>query len=339
MKHKSDKASYIRLREEKGVKAEVKKETSILQLFPDTYRPLFKETVQKETQVQEIRLRAEKPVLVLFGGKEFFLTEDGGFTREKAKAKKMGQRELDEILNHICRYSVYAYEDEIRQGFLTVQGGHRIGVAGQAVLKTEKEIKTLKYIRFLNIRISHEIFGAADGILPFLYHDGYVCSTLLLSMPGIGKTTLLRDMIRQVSEGNTFGEGVSVGVVDERSELAGCFQGMAQNNLGIRTDVLDACPKALGMTMLLRSMSPKVIAVDEIGGIEDEQAIKRLTRCGVRVFATAHGNGIEDLQNTPWGQQLIKEQVFERYIVLERETDGRIKRTGYDKEFKKCFVC
>ena len=241
--------------------------------------------------------------------------------------------------NHICNYSVYAYEDEIRQGFLTVQGGHRIGVAGQAVMKTEKEIKNMKHICFLNIRISHQIIGAADAIMPFIYEGENLCNTLLISMPGVGKTTLLRDIVRQVSDGNIYAKGINVGVVDERSEIAGCFQGIAQNDLGIRTDVLDACPKALGMMMLLRSMSPKVIAVDEIGGKEDEEMIRQVTRCGVHIMATIHGNGLEDLKKNAIGRELVREAIFERYIVMQKEKSGNIRRTIYNKELSECFVC
>lgn len=314
-------------------------ETSILQLFPDTYRDLFQEVIRNPEHVNEIRMRAEKPIIIVMKGQEYFLTKAGALTKDKEAAEKMGQRALETILNHICNYSVYAYEDEIRQGFLTVEGGHRIGVAGQAVMKTEKEIKNIKFIRFLNIRISHQIIGTADLILPFLYENGKLCNVLLISMPGVGKTTLLRDMIRQISDGNRYSKGLTVGVVDERSEIAGCFHGIAQNDVGIRTDVLDACPKALGMMLLLRSMSPNVIAVDEIGSRQDEEMIRQLTRCGVYVMATIHGNGISDLENSAIGKELIKEKIFERYIVMEKETNGTVKRTIYNKELKKCFVC
>jgi len=317
----------------------MKKETSIIQLFPDTYRELFKETVIHAEHLNEIRLRAEKPIIVVLRGEEYFLTKYGVFTKDIQIAEKIGQQGLDTILNHICSYSIYAYEDELRQGFLTVQGGHRIGVSGQAVMRTEGEIKNIKHISFLNIRISHQIMGAADRVLPFLYENQQLCSTLLISLPGIGKTTLLRDIVRQVSDGNDYAKGMTVGVVDERSELAGCFKGVAQNDLGIRTDVLDACPKALGMMMLLRSMAPKVIAVDEIGGKQDEEMIRQVTRCGVHVLATIHGSGMEDLKNSAMGSRLMEEKIFERYIVLDRVEQRKVKQTIYNREFVKCFVC
>jgi len=317
----------------------MERKESILQLFPDTYREFFREVINQTEKINEIRMRADRPVIVSWCGQEFFLTKSGAFTKDESSAKKIEQRELELILNHICNYSVYAFEDEIRQGFLTVQGGHRIGVAGQAVMKNEKEMKTMKFISFLNIRISHQMIGVADALMPFIYENGTICNTLLISMPGVGKTTLLRDMVRQVSNGNVYAKGMNVGVVDERSEIAGCFQGRMQNDLGTRTDVLDACPKALGMMMLLRSMSPKVIAVDEIGGKEDEEMIRQITRCGVHIMATIHGNDLEDLKMNAIGKELVKEGIFKRYIVLKKESDGNICRTVYDKELKKCFVC
>jgi len=317
----------------------MEKGRSIVQLFPDTYRELFKDVISQAENLNEIRLRAEKPVIIILKNGEYFLTGSGAFTKRKEMAKIIGQKDLAIILNHICNYSIYAYEDEIRQGFLTVQGGHRIGVAGQAIMRTEGEIKNMKYISFLNIRISHQILGAADSILPFLYENEKLCNTLLISMPGVGKTTLLRDMVRQVSDGNAYAKGMTVGVVDERSEIAGCYKGVAQNDLGIRTDVLDACPKALGMMLLLRSMAPKVIAVDEIGGKDDEEIIRQVTRCGVRVMATIHGSSMEDLQNSAIGRNLIGEKIFDRYIVLERTEQKKVKKTIYNKELLKCFVC
>lgn len=315
------------------------RETSIQQLFPDAYRSLFSEVIKKAEEINEIRMRAERPVIVIKGRKEFFLKADGRLCGEIEEAEIIRQKDLEMILNHICNYSIYAYEEEVRQGFLTVQGGHRIGIAGQAVMRSENEVKTMKYIRFLNIRISHQIIGTANKILPILYENNNPCNVLLISMPGVGKTTLLRDMVRQLSDGNAYGDGVTVGVVDERSELAGCFQGIPQNDLGCRTDVLDACPKGTGMMMLLRSMSPKVIAVDEIGTKKDEEMIRQVTRCGVRVIATIHGNGLEDLQNSAMGKELLREKIFDRYIVLERRKDETYSRTVYDRELSECFVC
>jgi stage III sporulation protein AA len=156
--------------------------------------------------------------------------------------------------------------------------------------------------------------------------------TLIISPPRCGKTTLLRDMIRQISDGNDYVKGCSVGVVDERSELAGSYQGIPQNQMGIRTDVLDGCPKAEGMLMLIRSMSPQVIAVDEIGAPDEVQAIKYAMHCGCKMIATVHGESLEEIRRKPLLEQMISEQCFERYVVLSnRRRVGKIANI-YDKD-------
>ena len=154
----------------------------------------------------------------------------------------------------------------------------------------------MKNISFINIRISHEVKGAADSVIPYMYKDEMLLNTLIISPPGCGKTTLLRDLIRQVSDGNSYGKGMTVGVVDERSELAGSFCGIPQNDLGMRTDVLDACPKKRGMLLLLRSMSPRVIAIDELGSREELDQLRRAQACGCRILATVHGESIGDVE-------------------------------------------
>lgn len=141
-----------------------------------------------------------------------------------------------------------------------------------------------------------------------MVNKGNVCHTLIISPPMCGKTTLLRDLIRQVSDGNTYLPGMSVGVVDERSEIAGSYQGIPQNDLGIRTDILDCCPKAEGMMMLIRSMSPEVVAVDELGDYEDIHAIESVIHCGCKLFATVHGSSIEDIKRKPLMQRLVQER-------------------------------
>ncbi len=294
-------------------------ENTILRLFPAEKRSFWEYTAAHQRFVREIRLRAGRPIVIYIDGKEVFLDREGHFTERMPEAGSITAEELSKLLEHICHYSLYAYEDELRQGFLTVGGGHRVGVAGQAVTEDGKGLRTIKNISFINIRVSHEIKGAADRVLPRIYGDGGLKSTLIISPPGCGKTTLLRDLVRQVSDGNKWGRGMTVGVVDERSEIAGAFCGKPQNDVGMRTDVLDACPKSLGMMMLLRSMSPEVIAIDELGDGEELEALRRAAVCGCRILATAHGESREDVMSRFDVPESVWRQLFRMVIILGKE--------------------
>ena len=265
--------------------------------------------------LQEIRLRAGRPLAIVERGREVFLTGDGARTREAGAAWRVTAQELRETMEFVGEYSLYAYEDELRQGYLTIRGGHRVGVAGRTVLDGDK-VKSVRYISCVNVRLSHEVPGCADPVLPYLWGDEGLLHTLIISPPRCGKTTLLRDMVRQISDGSRARRGYTVGVVDERSEICGCFMGIPENDVGVRTDVMDACPKAEGMMMLVRSMAPEVIAVDEIGRYEDIDAIETVLYSGCRLIATVHGSSLSDIQAKPLFQRLAQEQVFERYVIL-----------------------
>jgi len=305
---------------------------TLLQLFPLEKREFWKIVADCQEQLQEIRLRVNKPIIVIQKGQEYFLDERGSFTGKRERAQHITEKELDALLKHICHYSPYAFEDEIRRGFITVEGGHRVGIAGQVVLEGESAVRTIKHISCMNIRISHEIKGVADKILPYIYEKGHVKNTLIISPPGCGKTTLLRDMIRQISDGNDYGPGISVGVVDERSEIAGSYLGIPQNDLGIRTDVMDACPKGLGMMLLLRSMAPGVIAIDELGGREDMEAVKQAAYCGSRIVATIHGLGLEDYAKKMMQGDRAMEEIFECVLILGKEKGCPVVRQICGKE-------
>ena len=304
----------------------------ILHMFPSSFRPLFQKTASCAESVQEIRLRAGKPVIIMKNQQEFFLTREGQFTKQTGKVRCMDAQELEQIIQHICKYSVYAYMDEIRQGYLTLPGGHRVGVAGQVVLESEKEIRSIKNIRYLNIRIAHEVKGAAREVVSEVYEKGRFCNTLILSPPGCGKTTLLRDLVREISNGNAWGKGMFVSVVDERSELAGSYLGVAQNDLGIRTDVLDGCPKAMGMMLLIRSMAPGAIAIDELGSPEDAEAVEKVLRCGCHILATIHAEDMEELKQKSFMRELLEEGAFQRFIVMGKENGSCVVKKIYHQK-------
>ena len=299
-------------------------------LFPKEVRNLLEKAELKQEYLQEIRLRINGPLLVVYRGEEYFLGAKGGLCKDPGQAFRVCRRCLQETLEYLSGYSLYAYEEEVRQGYLTLQGGHRVGLAGKTILDGEK-ITSIRFISFINIRFSHQVKGCASVILPYIAQGSTVRHTLLISPPRCGKTTILRDLIRQISDGDEKRPGHCVGVVDERSEIGGCHQGVPQNDVGIRTDVLDGCSKAEGMMMLIRSMSPEVIAVDEICSYEDIHAIESVIHCGCRLLATVHGSSIDDIKRKPLLNRLVKEKIFERYILLEGRPRAGTVRQIFDE--------
>jgi len=283
----------------------------------------------------EIRLRVNKPLLLVLGMKDMMVGPYGVIAMEQTTAYLCTREDINTTLQLISKNSLYAFEQEIKMGFLTIVGGHRVGLVGQAIVDDGK-ITALKNISSLNIRIAREVKGCADGVMPYLIGPGNrIVSTLIISPPCCGKTTLLRDLIRQISMGNRDISGVQVGVVDERSEIAACKNGIPTVDVGVRTDVMDGCPKASGLLMLIRSMSPKVVATDELGRAEDVCAVREALHAGVSVLATVHGLTIQEVLQRPYVGELIQEKYFDRYVVLSnRPKIGTVEQIIDSKENK-----
>ena len=280
----------------------------LLLFLPRKLQEALKKANLNFDQLQEIRIRINNPMMILYDNKEVIPDEN----------LKITSMDIRETMEYVSRHSMYAFEEDIRQGFITIEGGHRIGLAGKVVME-HGEIKTIKNISFINIRMSHEIKGCADSIINSIAGNGKVSHTLIISPPGYGKTTLLRDIVRQISNGENGLLPSNVVVLDERSEIAGSYNGVPQNDVGIRTDVLDCCPKDKGMLMAIRTMSPKVIAIDEIGGVKDVDAIEYAINCGCKVIATIHGNHLEDILSRPYINQIVQKKMFEKIIVVRQK--------------------
>ena len=316
---------------------------NILIKLPESMRDrIEKLPAQILQQLEEIRIRTNTDTLLISGGREYSLRDGDEITAEV----------LEEILNRLLDYSYYAYEEELSRGYITIEGGHRVGICGRVTLENG-QVHLIKDVSSLNIRRSREITGASEKILGAVlspakapaesvpnagisagcgddrspapsdlfgvcpsaadYGRMIVRNTLIISPPKCGKTTMLRDLARNLSTA-----GFRIGICDERSEIAGCYDGKTSYDLGPRTDVMDGCPKADGILMLIRAMSPDVVMTDEIGKPEDAAAIRSALSAGVKIITTIHGSSFEDAAKSAVGS-LITDHVFETLIFLSAQ--------------------
>jgi len=258
--------------------------------------------------IEEIRIRIDRPLEVCINGKPIFFSST------------IKMKEAHHLLNRISQYSVYTMEEELKRGYITIVGGHRVGLAGKVVLENSR-VKAISEVASFNIRIAKEKIGIAESFIPFLHQQNKWLHTMIIGPPQTGKTTLLRDIARYISNGDRKYKAnpSKVGIVDERSEIAGSIHGVPQMTFGPRIDVLDACPKAEGMMMMIRSMSPDVLIVDEVGRKEDGEAILEAVNAGVQLMMTTHGTTLEEIKNRPVLKPIIEMGIFDRFIELNRK--------------------
>ncbi len=269
-----------------------------------------------ETDLTEIRLRKKRPLEIVTINRSFFINRSGEIDNNHPYL--VSSEDIDKTLLLISDYSLYALKKELQQGFITLAGGHRVGFTGEAVLEDNKIVK-IKNINSLNFRLAREIKGIANQVVEKIINKNDIYNTLIIGPPLSGKTTLLRDLVRVLSNGNATSQyqGKKIGLIDERSEIAAAYQGVAQNQIGLRTDLLDKANKPEGILLLIRSMSPQIIAVDELGAKADLLAVRRAIASGVKIIATIHGKAGKNKTKFPYQQELIK--IFDRYIFLENK--------------------
>lgn len=260
------------------------------------------------TNLEEIRIRNNRPIFLKIG------------QSEQQVNYIINTNDVLEILQKICDNSIYTYQNQICNGYITIKGGHRIGITGNIVIK-DGQVTNISHIYSLNFRIARQVIDCSNKILESVLDlkNNTVFNTIIISPPGRGKTTILRDLIRKISDGipEISFNGINVGVVDERGEIAAMYKGIPQNDIGRRTDILDNIPKDIGMKMLIRSMNPKVIVADEIGSTKDIEAIKYAICSGVKGVFTAHGNGLKDIINNPILNELYITDGIERVLAID----------------------
>ena len=278
--------------------------------------------------ITEIRLRVGKRGVIISSKVEILM----GYV--------ITLKDLLEILVNISKNSIYAIQNDINNGFVVIKGGHRVGICGEVVLQ-EGKIKNIKNINSMNIRVARQVLGCADKLIPFVINQNCFFNTLIVSPPGCGKTTILRDLIRQISTGNQMlkFKGINVGVVDERGEIASVSNGIVNLDVGLRTDVISNCPKYLGMEMMVRSMGLSVIATDEIGTKDDIDAIEYAALSGVGLMFTMHGKSIDDITKKTGISKLLNDGYFENIVILSNRNGPGTIENIYKYKDNKLEVC
>ncbi len=283
-------------------------------------------------KLSEIRLRAGQPTVLNYGGR-YYLGENGLADSEK-EALCITSQELNDVIFRACECSVYAHNEELKQGFITLSNGVRIGICGEVVTE-HNEVKTIKNFSSLNLRFPHEVKNCCLNVLKYLYNEKGVFNTLIVAPPGAGKTTFVRDLAVNFSDKFI---AKNVLVVDERNELGAVIDGKAGLYLGKFTDIISGSDKQFGIINGIRTMTPDVIILDELITSSDFEAIKYVVGCGVNVVATTHSKDIFDLQNKVFFHDLLKNNVFERFVVLSNRRGVGTIEAVYDRNHT-CLYC
>ncbi len=300
----------------------------ILQYLNSNMRKEIQEYLEHNSEeIEEIRIRNKRPIVLKTSKKNIILEHI--ITTE----------ELLETFQKICEHSIYSYQKQICEGFLTIKGGHRVGITGNCVIEDDKIIN-INYISSLNFRIAREMKEMSKKILKYVVDKNGVLNTLIVSRPGCGKTTMLRDIVRKISTGISEYKAFpkTCGIVDERGEIAAMYKGVPQNDIGILSDVIANVSKSDGMKMMIRSMAPDIIACDEIGSKKDIEAISYAMCSGVKGIFTVHGNCFEEIIINPQIKELIEKNIIETIIFLDDQKRGEVKEVYRLNKENKTYI-
>ena len=300
--------------------------TELENYFPCEIRFLFNKLIPDSFfyAIQEIRLRANKPIIIKKQNQNFTLTQKA-ITQNLLSGIIITPKNISQTLELITNYSPYAFQNQIQNGFITIKGGHRIGLAGEIIFQDNKII-TMRNISSINFRIAHEVKDCAQDFIKYISNP--ISNTIIIGPPGSGKTTFLRDLTR------ILGLNYKISVIDERSEIGACYLGIPQNDIGIQTDILDKCPKKIGLNMLLKTMSPEIIIIDEVSEPCEINAIINIINSGVKIIFSMHAQNLDDIKNSVLTKNLISDKLIDRYFFLNRQNQIQ---NIYDKNLERIF--
>ncbi len=301
------------------------------ELFDEPLSEIFEKYVNIN-KVNELRLRLDKRIVVYIAGKPYYLSYEG-ITNNKEKAIVVSREMLYNLIKRATEHSLYAVNNQLKQCFLTVLGGIRLGICGEVVVEDNK-VKTIKNFSSVNIRIARQVKNCSLNIFDILMQGGFN-NTLVISPPGAGKTTMIRDILYQMSERSyTY----NILLVDERYEIANCFNGKQTLDVGEFTDIISGAEKGYAFECGVRSMAPDIIATDELANQEDINSLINISNNGVKIISTVHAFDIEDLKNKPQFKSILSSKIFKRFVVLSKSRGPGTIEGVYDENFRCLYV-